>query len=123
MSSVGTRHECIHSHSGLVCLRTIHYSTVHVLFFLIFLYFLLLINIKTFSLFSLFYITSIIFYYYSNKKIHYNTKFSLFISHHHFLLISKINNPLSCYVLFCNVTCQTSPLLYNLKETIFFFFV
>jgi hypothetical protein len=67
--------------SGLVCPWTIHYSTVHVLFFLIFLYFLLLINIKTFSLFSLFYITSIIFYYYSNKKIHYNTKLFHFLYH------------------------------------------
>jgi hypothetical protein len=73
---------------GPVCQGTIHYSiTVHVLFFFFFLYFLL--QYKTFSLF------------YTNSFY--------FISHHHFLLISKINNSLLCSVLFCNVTCQTSP--------------
>jgi hypothetical protein len=56
--------------------KTVVLITVHVTFFFFFtfLYFLILINVKTFLFLFIFYITSIIFYYYLNKKIHYNTK-------------------------------------------------
>jgi hypothetical protein len=88
-------------------------------YFLFFIYFFTFFNTnqhQNILTFFTFYITSIIFHYYSNKKISLQYKiFSLFytnsfyfISHHHFLLISKLTTHYS--VLFCNVTCQTSPI-------------
>jgi hypothetical protein len=74
--------------------------------------------------FFTFYITSIIFYYYSNKKIHYNTNFFTFLYKFFLLYITsllfthfKINNPLLCTVLFCNITWQTSPKIYGSKSS------
>jgi hypothetical protein len=71
------------------------------------------INSKTFKLFYIFYITSVIFYYYSNKKIHYKTKlFHFSIKHsqilyhiNHFLLHNTqiFHNP---------ITYQTSPYMF-----------
>jgi hypothetical protein len=95
---------------GLVCLVPVHYRVV-----------LVNVDILFFSLFQIsnnnrhqniltfftFYITSIIFYYYSNKKIHYNTNFFTFLYKFFLFYItsslftnSKINNPLPCTVLF-----------------------
>jgi hypothetical protein len=55
------------------------------------------IKSKTFLLFYTFYITSIIFYYYSTKKINYKTNyktFSNFLSHQSFLTTIQINIPI-----------------------------
>jgi uncharacterized membrane protein len=91
--------------------------TVHVLLFSLFIFF----NInqhQNIPTFFTFYITSIIFYYYSNKKIHYNPKLFHFSIQFFFFYMtlslstnSNYNNSLFCSVLFCTCLCQTNPLL------------
>jgi hypothetical protein len=70
------------------------------------------IKSKTFQLFYTFYITSIIFYYYSNKKIHYKTKLFYF-SIKHSQILYHINHFLlyNTQIFHNTITYQTSPKL------------
>jgi hypothetical protein len=78
------------------------------------------INSKIFQLFYTFYITSIIFYYYSNKKIHYKTKLFHF-SIKYFQILYHINHFLlyNTKIFHNTTTYQTTPKVFKPNNYVF----
>jgi hypothetical protein len=85
-------------------------ATIHITFFHFFTFFKNN-QYENIFIFFTFYIISIIFYYYSNKKIHYHTNFFFTFYTFCFILYHfSLNLKLTTTILLRRNTCQTSPI-------------